>query len=257
MTLLTIREIGERLAKAGRLESRPLCVFGADEPPEDAVPMPKLNRCAGRAIFLVSASKGTPSIFIGEGQVEGCCPGGLTYFGFAERDPMLKFFLSYGNKGFRGGAAEFLRITPELAEESFESSGRIVRPGKFLVVSPSDHIEEDPGVRSFLIFGSSESVRNLCALVYFRSGSIFSSVIMPGGASCASFVTYAAGMAEDSPKDAVFIGPVDPTGNSWFPQDYLSMAIPIHIARTMAMDLEQSFIAKREVVAYPKKRVAP
>ena len=257
MTAHTIREIGEKLVQAGRLETRPLCIYGSEAPPNGAVPMTALNRCAARAIFAISIRKDAPSIYVGEGSAEGCCPGGLTYFGFMERNPMLKFFLSYGNNDFRGGAAEFLRITPELAERSFAASGKITKLAKNLVVSPSEDLDEDPGVKSFLVFGSSESVRNLCALVYFRSEGIFSSVLAPGGASCASFVTYAAGMAKKSPKDAVYIGPVDPTGNLWFPKDCLSMAIPIHLARSMALDMDQSFISKRAGIAYPKKRVAP
>jgi hypothetical protein len=257
MKALTIREIGARLSQAGKLESRPLCVYGTDTLPKGAIPMTELNRCAARAIFTLSTRKGAPSIYVGEGYEEGCCPGGLTYFGFMERNPMLKFFLSSGNKDFRGGAAEFLRISPELAERSFEASGKINKLGKYLVVSPSEDIDEDPGVRSFLVFGDSESVRNLCGLVYFRSEGIFSSVLVPGGASCASFITYAAGMAERAPKDAAMVGPVDPTGNLWFPKDHLSLALPIQLARSMALDLDQSFIAKREAIAYPKKRVAP
>ncbi len=253
----TLSEIGRKLAKAGRLEARPLCVYGAEEPPSGAVPMTELNRCAARAIFYTSINKDAPPIYVGEGQEERCCPGGLTYFGFTERNPMLKFFLSYGDKAFRGGAAEFLRMTPELAEESFEASGRINRLGKYLVVSPSEVIVDDPGVRSFLLFGDPESMRNLCSLVYFRSAKIFSAVIVPSGAACASFVTYAAGMAERAPRDAVFLGPLDPTGNLWFPKDFVSLAIPIEMARSMASDLEQSFIAKREGIAYPKKRASP
>jgi hypothetical protein len=62
-------------------------------------------------------------------------------------------------------------------------------------------------------------------------------------------------MVETSPPNTAFVGPSDPTGNVWFPQDYLSLAIPIKIARRMADDLEGSFIAKRPSVAYPEKRV--
>jgi hypothetical protein len=63
-------------------------------------------------------------------------------------------------------------------------------------------------------------------------------------------------MVENAPADAVFVGPCDPTGNSWFPQDLLSLAIPIKIARQMAKDLESSFIVKRPNVAYPEQRLA-
>jgi hypothetical protein len=68
-------------------------------------------------------------------------------------------------------------------------------------------------------------------------------------------VSYAAGMVEKAPIDTVFVGPCDPTGNAWFPQDYLSLAIPIKIAARMAEDLDSSFITKRPSVAYPEERI--
>jgi hypothetical protein len=52
----------------------------------------------------------------------------------------------------------------------------------------------------------------------------------------------------------VFVGPVDPTGNNWFPKDQMAMGIPINIAMKMDEDLEKSFIIKRHDVAYPKVR---
>jgi hypothetical protein len=61
-------------------------------------------------------------------------------------------------------------------------------------------------------------------------------------------------MVENAPADAVFVGPCDPTGNSWFPPDHLSLAIPLKMARRMSEDLDSSFIIKRSAVAYPKHR---
>jgi len=61
-------------------------------------------------------------------------------------------------------------------------------------------------------------------------------------------------MVEKAPKNCIIIGPTDPTGNYWFPQNYLSMGIPFEIAIRMARDLDDSFILKRPEVAYPIKR---
>ncbi|MFX1575204.1 MAG: hypothetical protein ACFFB0_20910 [Promethearchaeota archaeon] len=77
---------------------------------------------------------------------------------------------------------------------------------------------------------------------------------MPWGPSCASFVTYPAGMVENGTKNSIIIGPTDPTGNYWFPENYLSMGLPFEIAKRMANDFESSFIVKRSEIAYPKKR---
>ncbi|KKK92579.1 hypothetical protein LCGC14_2701530, partial [marine sediment metagenome] len=54
----------------------------------------------------------------------------------------------------------------------------------------------------------------------------------------------------------IIIGPSDPTGNYWFPRNYLSIGIPFEIAKRMARDLDQSFITKRSEVAYPVNRTS-
>lgn len=61
-------------------------------------------------------------------------------------------------------------------------------------------------------------------------------------------------MVEKSPKNCIIIGPTDPTGNYWFPKNYLSMGIPFEFAIRMARDLDDSFISKRSEIAYPIKR---
>jgi len=253
MSELSIREIGEKLVRAGRLKERALCAYGSDDVPAGAVPMTDLNRCAARAIFTLAVNKDAPPIYMGEDVKEKCCPGGLSYFGYAERHPKLKYFLSSGTKDFRGGAAEYLKATPEAAEEFFQAPGRITPLGKHLVVSACQDIEGDPGVRSILLFGNAESIRSLCGLIHFRDVEIFTSILMPGGASCASFITYAAGMAEKAPRKSAYLGPVDPTGNDWFPPNYLSLSVPVEMARRMAEDVEVSFITRRAKVAFPEK----
>jgi hypothetical protein len=56
--------------------------------------------------------------------------------------------------------------------------------------------------------------------------------------------------------DPSYVGPSDPTGNTWFPLDLLIMGIPAELAQQMATDLEESFICKRCKIAYPEKRTA-
>jgi hypothetical protein len=163
--------------------------------------------------------------------------------------------VSTGSRGFRRGSPEFLRASPELVEENRKLTGKITRLGKYVVIRPcADVVDEDPGVRSILCFGMAEQMRNMCSLVHFRSRNRFREVIVPQGASGASFVSYAAGMVENAPADAVFVGPCDPTGNFWFPPDHLSLAISLRMAMRMNEDLDSSFIVKRSAVAYPKHR---
>ena len=256
MTSLTIREIGERLKLAGRLKMRPLCIYGSENPPEEAVPMNQLSSCLARSILNIAAYPKLPPIYLSEDTLEGCCGGGQAWFGFTKFGRYVKYFISTGTKDFRNGAAEFLRASPEIAEDNIRRIGKITPPGKYLIIRACKDLDgDDPGVRSVLCFGTAEGIRNMCALVQFRVTDPFCSITVPQGASCASFVTYAAGMAEKAPRDSVVLGPCDPTGNAWFPPDHLSIAIPIRIAKKMADDLKDSFITRRAHIAYPERRM--
>jgi hypothetical protein len=68
-------------------------------------------------------------------------------------------------------------------------------------------------------------------------------------------IAFPAGMAENVPKDSAYVGPVDPTGNSWLPPELMIMGIPSGLAQQMAADLEESFICKRSKIAYPENRM--
>lgn len=218
--------------------------------------MNALGPCLARAVLNVAVYPEAPPIYISNDTLEGCCGGGRAWFGFSPFNPDIKYLVSTGIKSFRNGAAEYLRATPELAEENIRQIGKITPPGKHIVVRACYDISgEDPGVRSIVCFCPAEQIRNMCALVHFRVVNPFEGISASQGPSCASFVTYAAGMAEKAPKDTIILGPCDPTGNSWFPPDLLSIAIPIKVARQMAEDVDRSFIAKRPQVAYPESRV--
>jgi hypothetical protein len=256
MSSLSISKIGSRLRQAGRLHTKPLCVYGSESIPKGVIPSTRISVCVARAIATLAFLEPTPPIFVAAEMPQTCCGGGLAHFGFTDFNPGIKYFVSTGSKNFRNGQAEFLRATPELVQENQESVGKITPLGKYVIIRPcADLTNSDPGVRSILCFGEAEQIRNMCSLVHFRSQDPFRDVLVPQGASCASFVSYAAGMAENAPKQAVFVGPCDPTGNAWFPPNYLSMAIPIQIAIRMSEDLENSFIIKRATVAYPEQRI--
>jgi len=68
-------------------------------------------------------------------------------------------------------------------------------------------------------------------------------------------ITFPAGMAENAPKDSAYVGPTDPTGNSWLPPDLMAMGIPAELAQKMVSDVEESFISKRSKIAYPENRI--
>jgi hypothetical protein len=256
MSKLSISDIGRTLAQAARLKTRPLCVYGSSRIPEGAVPSTSISTCIAKAIATLAFHEGKPPIYVTAEMPETCCGGGLAQFGFSKFNPGIKYFVSTGASSFRDGAAEYLRASPELVEENRKRMGKITPPGRYLVIRCcSDLPKEDRGVRSILCFGTAEQIRNMCSLVHFRSSEPFREVLIPQGAACASFVSYAAGMVKHAPADAVFVGPCDPTGNYWFPEDHLSLAIPIKIAKRMANDVEDSFLTKRTTVAYPEQRI--
>ena len=249
----TIKEIGFKLKQAGRLETTPLCVYGLETIPEKGIPITQLNRCIANAIYNLSIDETINSIYIGNDALEGCCPGGQAWLGYNSFHPKLNYFISTGSQDFRGGAAEFLLANPELAEQQLKSAGKISPIGKYTVIQKCDCVEEeDINVISFLCFGSSEQIRNLCSLAYFQPENGFI-VEMPWGPSCASFVSYPTGLINKD-KNNVILGPTDPTGNYWFPPNYLSLGIPIEIAKRMANDVDDSFIVKRPEIAFPSKR---
>lgn len=253
---LSIKEIGIKLIKAGKLVARPICVYGSDIPPDNATPVASISRCIARTILTTAIREDATPLYMGHETLEGCCPGGQAWFGFKDFPPYIKYFVSIGSKDFRNGAAEYLKATPEIVEENVKSIGEITPPGKFIVFQACEDLSgEDPGVRSIVCFGIGEQIRNLCTLIHFRSLNPFYSVLTPWGPSCATFITYPAGMAKNAPFDSVFTGPVDPTGNAWFPANYMALGIPISVARRMSEDLEDSFIIKRPKIAYPDHRI--
>lgn len=253
MSGISIKEIGEKLAAAGHLKHKPVCMYGADIVPEGTVAVSSVDRCMAKTIFMLASNDKVPPVYISADDGD-CCAGGRTWLGFIEMNPNLKYFVTIGTKDFRGGAAEHLKATPELFEKSFEALGKISPLGKYIIASPCSSIEKDPGVRSILLFGDGEKIRNLAGLAQFNEWDQFTSVVTPGGPTCATFITYPAGMTEKAPKRTVFMGPTDPTGNLWFPPELMAMGIPIEKASEMAKNVDESFIGKKPKIAYPERR---
>lgn len=252
---LNILELGKRLSTAGRLQLRPLCVYAMDKIPNNAVPSFTIDRCIAKAVYTVAFFEETPPLYI-EAAHEQCCAGGLTWTGLAEPNPMLKYFVTVGTPEFHGGAAEHLKASPELFEESMKRVGKITPPGKYIVIGPCTDDIVSEAARSIILFAGSEQIRNLCELAQFNSSDPFFKTLIPGGPTCATMITFPAGMAENAPKDSAYVGPTDPTGNTWLPPDLMIMGIPAELAQQMAADLNESFICKRSRIAYPEKRIS-
>lgn len=253
--MLSLEELGNKLTKAGRLKLRPLCVYGTDEIPEGTVPSYTVDRCVAKAIYTSALFEEMPPLYVEAGH-EQCCIGGIVWMGLAEPHPKLKYFVTVGTPDFHGGAAEHLKATPELFDEQRERAGKILPHGKYTVIAPCTHNLAPETVRSFIVFAGSEQIRNLCGLAQFSSSEPFFKTVIPGGPTCATMIAFPAGMAENAPKNSAYIGPVDPTGNPWLPPELMIMGIPSRLAQQMGTDMEESFICKRNKIAYPENRIA-
>jgi hypothetical protein len=253
---MNAKTIGQKLTRAARLPGRAVCVFASEDPRPGSVKTANVDRCLARAVYKISLEEHSSAIYFGAEAKAGMCPGGQRWCGVTSATSTIKYFVSTGRPDVMGGAAEYLKPSPDAAERFFAAPGEIAFPSTYLNIAGWDQLDEGQDVLSFILIGNAESIRNLGGLVQYTFEDIFSSIVMPSGPSCASMITYAAGLSEKAPRNAAFIGPVDPTGNVWFPPEMMSMAIPFEMARRMAENIEGSFLAKRPAVAFPTKRLA-
>nr|MDO8110147.1 DUF169 domain-containing protein [Candidatus Sigynarchaeota archaeon] len=249
-------EIGTRFKEACHLATRPIYITVADNIPKECSPLTTIDRCIAKALLKMALVTDTPPVYLNADQADKACGGGMQWSGFCEANPMIKYFVSTGHKDFRNGIAEYLRATPEIADEAARKAGHFSPPGKYLLFYPFDKITAKSGkMLAITCFGTAEQIRNLATLVHFRNVDIFQNVVMAVGPACSTLVSYPAGIAENAPKKSAFIGPADPTGNAWFPPDFMALGIPIALASQMAEDLGASFLAKRSQVAFPPSRI--
>jgi len=249
------KAVGQRLTQAARLPGRAVCVFGSEVPPDGSVQISAVDRCLARTVYKISMDGHAPPVYFGAEAKAGICPGGQAWCGVTNPPTMIKYFVSTGRPDIMGGAAEYLKPDPDAAERLFAAPGKIALPARFLTIAGWDQLRDDQDVLSFILIGSAESIRNLGGLIQYTFEEMFASIAMPSGPACASMITYAAGMSEKAPRNTAFIGPVDPTGNAWFPPEMMSLAIPFEMARKMAEHVEGSFFARRPGVAFPTRRL--
>jgi uncharacterized protein (DUF169 family) len=252
MTDINFREIGARLKEAFRLSTRPLAVYGSEVLPPGIRPLTEVNRCFAVSLFRMATGNEVSALYASADIREGCCPGGISHMGFAPEREDIKYFVSTGRKDIRGGAAEFLKSDPEKVAACFRAMGTITPPGRYLIISACEVLPDvHPGVRSVCCFGTAEQIRNMAALVHFDRDEPFFPVIVPWGPSCATFISYPAGMAGNAPRNTAFMGPQDPTQNHSLPPDMMALGIPAGIARRMVENLDASFIIRRPRLAFP------
>jgi len=252
MTENDFRKIGARLKTAFRLSTRPLAVYGSEVLPSGIPPMAGVNRCFAVSLYRMATGNEVSAIYVSADTSEGCCPGGLYHAGYIPVPDDIKYFVSTGRKDVRGGAAEYLKASPELVNRCSAAAGPIHPPGKYLVVQVCEALPDlMPHILSLCIFGNGEQIRNMAALIHFDRDDPFSPVIVPWGSSCSTFITFPAGLADNTPRDTAFMGPQDPTQNHSLPPEMMALGIPADMAARMVKNLDASFITRRPQVAFP------
>ena len=250
----SIHDINDRLVAAGKLEHRPIYVYGSDNIPKGAMQVSALlttgHRCLAKAIFKQSVNEGIPPLYLGKDALKGCCYGAQSWLGFITFPKSMEDMLT----GKSDAEAMFLKSSPEVCRKSLQNIGKITPPADYIVMSTDADLKGHEKVLSVVCFGSAEQIRNLCALVHFSETRIFEPIMAPWGSHCSLFVAYPAGMAENAPKDTAFLGPNAPDGNSWFPEDIMALSMPIGMARRISEDYGNSFAVKAPEMTFPKSR---
>ncbi len=253
MSRLSVSEVGELLAKAGRMDLQPLCIYQSDTVPEGVVNVSDVvktgHRCLAKALLLVSAGK-ADGIYTGSDAMKGVCQASNGFLGLVEFPEEVCNDISTG-----GEDALFLKESPLCAAWTLKKMGKISFSGKYLVMQRCDKAG-DVHALSYLCIGRAEQIRDLCGLLHFGSDSPFGQIDAAWGSFCGAFVAYPSGIAKGAPKDTAFIGPTAPDGNPWFPPEMMAIGIPAKVAVRMAGDVEKSFVVKCVTTTYPAKRDA-
>lgn len=246
---LSVRQIGDCLANAVNMKTSPICAYGTDRLPEDAILSSWINTCLAQSMYQMAEGKIKSSVYVGSETGQGFCRciGGPAWFGYERFDPRLPGMMSTGSADAKQPRKR-LKENEDTACETYRAVGDIKSLGRYVVIKRCADIKEDPGVRCIICFASGEKVRDLCALAHFGSHEVFNLISVPWGPACATLVTYPAGMAENTDSTRISLGPTDPSARSWMPADYLALGIPVDIARKMADDASRSFLADRKNV---------
>ena len=241
---LSIEQIGALLADAVNMKTRPVCVYGSETIPENAVRSSSQSDCLARNMYQIAEGKVKGPVYAGNepGQIFCRCLGGPAWFGYEGFDPRLPGLMSTGSNAAKQ-AGKHLKESENIACETYRAVGEIKPLDRYVVMRRCDDIRIDPGVKCIICFADGEQIRDLCALAHFSSYDVFNLISVPWGPACATLVTYPAGMAENASSSQISIGPVDPSARGWLPEKYLAMGIPLEIARKMAEDAERSFLA--------------
>ncbi|ABK15367.1 MULTISPECIES: DUF169 domain-containing protein [Methanothrix] len=224
----TIQDLSRALAQQFDLKVRPLCVYGSHFAPKEGIHASTVTNCIASAMFRLAKGAIHGQLYVADvkGRPVCRCVGGRTWFGFSSH---------FDSSLCEQMVSKALKADIATAAETFRSVGKISPIGRYVVISCCEDLHEDPGVRCIACFAEAAKIRDMCNSVHFHAREILGHISVPWGPSCATLVTYPAGMAENVPQDCIFLGPVDPSAKEWLPDGYLALGIPIDIARMLIL----------------------
>ena len=76
MAPISFREIGQQLATAFRMKTRPLAVYGSDVLPPGIPRLAEVNRCFAVSLYRMASDTKVSAIYLSADTSEGCCPVG-------------------------------------------------------------------------------------------------------------------------------------------------------------------------------------
>lgn len=87
-----------------------------------------------------STNENENSIYINKKTLKGRCPRSMTYLRFVKPAKFIKYFVSDGKKGVRGGNADYLKASPGYVEKYLKSLGKIRKIGNNLVIQKCEKL---------------------------------------------------------------------------------------------------------------------
>jgi hypothetical protein len=167
------------------------------------------------------------------------CQGGVRYSGFpVEPNPNLGTFLSCGIPDKVEGLR--LKRTPELVEASFVDYDIPAAPGKYLVATRIDKLQDDEAPEVVAWLAVPDVLAALFHLVGFSRADRHS-VISPQSSGCGALISHPlAERGKEEPR--AVIGMFDISARPYVKRGVLSFAVPVELFQTMADDMGESFL---------------
>jgi len=180
--------------------------------------------------------RGRPLCF--NGDAIGCF-GGKRYLGFAQKIvPNFEYFLSFGIPGKLEG--ERYKKSPELVHRVMEFQHTFKAPGRYIIFKRWDQLDESDEPQVVIFIARPDVLAGLFTLANFDQEEP-DGVIAPFGSGCSSIVYHPYFQIESSRPRAV-MGMFDISARPYVAKDEISFAVPMCKFRTMADNMDESFL---------------